>query len=68
MGGNNKAKGNQETLTHSVMSDVCTGVMEMSSAGGSALDFRLIGKMWSRLQKPTICSRRSRRQLHHQLK
>lgn len=39
MGGNNTARRNQETLTHSVMSDVCTGVMEMSSACGSVLDF-----------------------------
>ena len=28
----------QEMLTHSVMSDVCTGVIEMSSGGGSVLD------------------------------
>lgn len=39
MGGNDTARRKQETLPHSVMSDVQTGVMETSSACGSVLDF-----------------------------
>lgn len=39
MGGNNTARRNQETLTHTVKSDVFTGVMETPRGCASVFDF-----------------------------
>lgn len=49
MGGNNTAKRNQETLTHTVMSDVCAcgSVFDFSHSLEHSLSYK---EMWARLQ------------------